>query len=86
MILIAILLPPLVFFLIGRFFAGIISTVLYIIATIIAFTGVLLPISFIIYLALMIWAIVARNNSKTEKKMKEMERRIITNQITNEEH
>ena len=84
MILIAILLPPLVFFLIGRFFAGIISSIFYIIATVIAFTGILLPVAFIIYLALMIWAIVARNNAKTEKKIKQMEKRIIASQIANE--
>jgi uncharacterized paraquat-inducible protein A len=84
MILIAILLPPLVFFLIGRFFAGIISSIFYIIAIVIAFTGILLPVAFIIYLALMIWAIVSRNNAKTEKKMKQMEKRIIASQIANE--
>lgn len=84
MILIAILLPPLVFFLIGRFFAGIISSILYIIATVMALTALLLPVAFIIYLALMIWAIVARNNAKTEKKMKQMEKRIIASQIANE--
>lgn len=84
MILIAILLPPLVFFLIGRFFAGIISSILYIIATVMALTALLLPVAFVIYLALMIWAIVARNNAKTEKKMKKMEKRIIASQIANE--
>ncbi len=84
MILIAILLPPLVFFLIGRFFAGIISSILYIIATVMALTALLLPVAFVIYLALMIWAIVARNNAKTEKKMKQMEKRIIASQIANE--
>lgn len=84
MILIAILLPPLVFFLIGRFFAGIISSILYIIATVMALTALLLPVAFVIYLALIIWAIVARNNAKTEKKMKQMEKRIIASQIANE--
>lgn len=84
MILIAILLPPLVFFLIGRFFAGIISSILYILATVMALTALLLPVAFVIYLALMIWAIVARNNAKTEKKMKQMEKRIIASQIANE--
>jgi len=85
MILIAILLPPLVFFLIGRFFAGIISSILYIIATIMVLTTLLIPLASIIYLALMIWAIVARNNSKTNKKMKQMEKRIIASQIANED-
>lgn len=83
MILIAILFPPLVFFLIGRPLAGIISLILYIIATIFALTGIGFIIAFPIYLAVMIWAIIARNNTKTEKKLKQMEKRIIANQ-TNE--
>lgn len=83
MILIAILLPPLVFFLIGRFFAGIFSSILYFISTILAFTGILLPLALLIYIALLIWAIVARTNAKTEKKMRQMEKRIIASQGKN---
>jgi hypothetical protein len=84
MILIAILLPPLALFLTGRLFAGIISSILYIIATIMAFTGFLYIFGFIIYLALLIWAIVARNNARTDKKIKQMEKKIMNSQIANE--
>jgi len=84
MILIAILLPPLALFLTGRLFAGIISSILYVIAVIMGFSVFLLPFAFFIYVGLLIWAIVARNNTRTDKKIKQMEKKIINSQIANE--
>jgi hydrogenase maturation factor len=38
----------------------------------------------LLHIGLAIWAVVSRNNAKNDKKLKEMEKRIITSQIINE--
>lgn len=81
MILIAILLPPLSFFLRGKIFAGIISSILYVIGF---FLYVFFGAGILLHIGLAIWAVVSRNNAKNDKKLKEMEKRIIASQIINE--
>ena len=81
MILIAILLPPLSFFLRGKIFSGIICSILYIIAF---FLYVFLGAGILLHIGLAIWAVMSRSNAKNEKKLKEMEKRIIASQIVNE--
>jgi hypothetical protein len=66
MILIAILIPWLSFFLRGKILSGIVC--------------LLLQITLIGWLAAAIWAVVSRDNAKNDKKMKEMEKRIIAAQ------
>jgi hypothetical protein len=63
MSLIAILLPWLSFILRGKILAGIICLIL--------------QITLIGWLPAAIWALISRSNEKNEKKMKEMEKRII---------
>lgn len=83
MILIAILFPPLVFFLRGKILSGVLSLMVYIVASIFAITGILLPIGIGMYLALTIWAIVSHVNAKNDKKMKQMERKMMASQESN---
>ncbi len=66
MILIAILIPWLSFFLRGKILSGIICLIL--------------QITVIGWLPAAIWALVSRNNAKQDAKMKEMEKRIIASQ------
>jgi uncharacterized membrane protein len=83
MILLAILFPPIVFFLIGRPIAGFISLLLYILA--LAFAFLIPPLGIVIEIALIIWAIVARINAKTKKRLKEMENKIMASQVSAKE-
>lgn len=66
MILIAIIIPWLSFFLRGKIIQGIICLIL--------------QITLIGWLPAAIWAVMSRNNAKTDKKLKEMEKRIIDSQ------
>jgi hypothetical protein len=66
MILIDLLFPCVSFFLRGKFFAGIIA--------------LFLQCTVALWVVAIIWAIVARMNSKSEKNLKQMENRIIASQ------
>ncbi len=63
MTLIAILIPWLSFFLRGKILSGIVCLIL--------------QITLIGWLPAAIWAVMSRNNAKQNKKLKEMEQRII---------
>ena len=63
MILIAVLLPWLSFFLRGKILTGILC--------------IILQITLIGWLPAAIWAVAARNNAQTNKRLKQMEKRII---------
>lgn len=65
MTLVAILIPWLSFFLRGKIFSGILCLIL--------------QITLIGWLPAAIWAVMSRSNAKTERKLKEMEKRIINN-------
>lgn len=67
MILIAILFPWLSFILRGKIFAGLLCLIL--------------QITLIGWLPAAIWAIISRNNEINDKKLKEMEKRIIEGQM-----
>lgn len=69
MILIAILLPWISFLVRGKIFSGIFCLIL--------------QITLIGWLPASIWAVVSLNNSKNEKRLKEMEKRIIESQKGN---
>lgn len=69
MILIDILLPCVSFFLRGKIFAGIIALIL--------------QCTVALWVVAIIWAIVARMNAKSDKRMKQMENRIIASQSEN---
>ena len=70
MILVAILIPWLSFFLRGKILQG--------------FLCLILQISLIGWLPAVIWAIISRNNEKNDDKLKKMEERIISSKISNE--
>jgi len=69
MILVAIILPWLSFFLRGKILQG--------------FICLFLQITLIGWLPAAIWAVVSRVNSKTDEKLKKMEERIIASQSLN---
>ncbi len=69
MILIAILIPWLSFFLRGKIFAGIICLIL--------------QITLIGWLPAAIWAVIARNNAKNDDKLKKMEQELKSTIIAN---
>lgn len=69
MTLIAILIPWLSFFLRGKILSGIVCLIL--------------QITLIGWLPAAIWAVMSRNNDKQNKKLKEMEQRIINATNTN---
>ncbi|MGB0432382.1 MAG: YqaE/Pmp3 family membrane protein [Bacteroidia bacterium] len=77
MILIAILIPPLSFLLRGKIFAFIVSSILYVFGF---FIYVFFGAGFMLHVGLAVWAVISRVNAKNDKKMKDMERRIIANQ------
>jgi uncharacterized membrane protein YqaE (UPF0057 family) len=70
MIIVAILIPWLSFFLRGKIFAGIICLILQ--ATLIG------------WLPAAIWAVISRNNAVNDAKLKKLEKNIIASQIVNE--
>lgn len=72
MILIAILIPWLSFFLRGKILAGIFCLIL--------------QITVIGWLPAAIWAVVSRNNAKNDKKLKQMENRIIASQVSDNDN
>jgi uncharacterized membrane protein YqaE (UPF0057 family) len=82
MILIAIFLPPISFFLRGKIIAGIISSILYIIGF---FLYVFLGAGILLHIGLAVWAVVSRNNAKSDKKLKQMENRIMASQVSQKE-
>lgn len=84
MILIAVLIPPLSFFLRGKIISGIICSILYIISIVLAFTGLGLIIGLPLEFALVIWAVISRVNGRNDEKLKQMENRLTASQITNE--
>lgn len=83
MILIAIFLPPLSFFLRGKVIAGIISSILYIIGF---FLYVFFGAGILLHIGLAVWAVVSRNNAKNDKKLKQMENRIMASQVSQKEN
>ncbi|MDP2176807.1 MAG: YqaE/Pmp3 family membrane protein [Bacteroidota bacterium] len=66
MILIAILIPWLSFFLRGKIFSGLLCLIL--------------QITLIGWLPAAIWAVISRNNAKIDERLKRMEKNIITSQ------
>lgn len=83
MLLLAILFPGISLILNGRIIGGLFAIILQIIACL---TFVLFGLGFLLWLILAIWAINARNNVKTERKLEKMESRILEKQhILNEE-
>lgn len=69
MLLIAIIFPWLSFFLRGKIFAGLFC--------------LFLQITLIGWLPAAIWAVVSLNSSRTDKKLKEMEARLLENKLKN---
>ena len=82
MILLAILLPPVPFYLRGKIIAGTICLILYIVSCI---TAIAFGFGVVLYLILAIWSVISHNNAKNDKKMKKMEERIISSQQTKSE-
>lgn len=73
MLLLAIILPGVSMLLNGRIISGIIAIILQIIACL---TFLVFGIGFLLWLILAIWAVNSRSKAKTERKFKEMEKKL----------